>query len=221
MFDTEILPRRRQRLRPDVRPERGGMADPEIEAIERALVERNIPRVEMGRRLGLDSSQVNRIFNGKRRIQRHEMATLREWLWPGSTPLPSGGTIVAMPGMVPLYGWVGAASQHRLTLAEQTVRAYVPMHPAQQHLVGPFALEVADISMSPRYEPGEIVFVAPNRWPHKNQDCVLVTNDAAGYLKRFLSRDQEAVHLFQLNPEGELDFRLDDVASIHAVVGRG
>src|SRR5579872_5118626 len=127
MFDTEILPRRRQRLRPDVQSERGGM-DPEIDAIDKALVERGIPRAELGRRLGLDSSQVNRIFTGRRRIQRHEMTTIREWLWPGSAPIPTGGAIVPMPGMVPLYGWVGAASEHRLTLAEQTVRAYVPMH---------------------------------------------------------------------------------------------
>lgn len=38
-----------------------------------------------------------------------------------------------MPGLVPLYGFVGAASDGRLTLAEQNQRGYVPMHPAQLH----------------------------------------------------------------------------------------
>ena len=195
--------------------------DPDIKAIDAALKERGLARAELGRRLGLDSSQVSRIFSGHRRLQRHELATVREWLWPGSAANSHGGAVVPMPGMVPLYGWVGAASENRLTLAEQNVRAYVPMHPAQAGLINPFALEVADISMSPRYEPGEIIYVAPNRWPARNQDCVLVTTASEGLLKRFLRREEENVRLSQLNPPKELVFDLDQIAAIHAVVGRG
>lgn len=195
--------------------------DAEIAAIDKELSERGIPRAELGRRLGLDSSQVSRLFSGRRRLQRHEMNTIREWLYPGAAGAPASATIVPMPGMVPLYGWVGAASAQRLTFAEQTIRGYVPMHPGQVGAVHPFALEVSDISMSPRYEPGEIVYVAPNRWPTRGQDCVVVTATGEGFLKRYLGRDQVRLRCHQLNPETDVDFDLAQVASVHAVVGRG
>jgi phage repressor protein C with HTH and peptisase S24 domain len=197
------------------------IADPVIAEIDAALRERGLPRSALGREIGLGEKQLNRLFNNARKLQRHELDKIRAWLWPGSSPLPMGGTIVPLPGMVPLYGSVGASSENRLTLAEQSLRAYVPMHPSQRNLINPFALEVSDISMSPRYEPGEIVYVAPNRWPAKGQDCVLVTRNAEGFLKRYLNRDETTVYVFQLNPEREIKFVRDELEAVHAVVGRG
>jgi SOS-response transcriptional repressor LexA len=199
------------------------LLDPEIRAIADALRERGWPNAELGRQLGLDSSQVSRIFSGRRRLQRHEMAIVREWLWPGS----GGGGVAGRPhhqaesGMVPLYGFIGAAGDGRIVFADQSVRGYVPLHPAQQGLVNSFALEVADVSMSPRYEPGEIVYVAPNRWPARGQDCVVVTRDGAACVRRFVGRNNGGVDLSQLNPPQELTVDLSEITAIHAVVGRG
>jgi phage repressor protein C with HTH and peptisase S24 domain len=75
--------------------------------------------------------------------------------------------------------------------------------------------------MTPRYEPGEIVYLAPNRWPTRGQDCVVVTNDSNGYLKRFIKRDTETLHLWQFNPAEDLSFPMEEVQVVHAVVGRG
>jgi len=85
----------------------------------------------------------------------------------------------------------------------------------------PFALEVAAVSMSPRYEPGEIVYLARNRQPLAGQDCVIVTAEGEGLLKRFVRRTATQVVLHQLNPDEDLTFGLDSVLRIHAVVGRG
>lgn len=197
------------------------MIDPDVLAIDAALKASSRPRADVGRLLGLDSTQLNRLFNGKRKLQKHEHQKVQEWLGLGaaaaSTP---GATILPMPGMVPLYGWVGAASENRLTLADQNLRGYVPMHPSQNLVRDPFALEVNDVSMVPRYEPGEIVYLAPNRWPIRGQDCVVVTTAGDGMLKRFLRKDAEAIHLFQLNPEKELSIPLSEIESVHSVVGR-
>ncbi len=179
-------------------------------------------RADLARLLGLDSSQVTRVFQGKRRLQRHEYMRALDWLgMGGGSSQVTGGTIVPMPGMVPLYGWVGAASDSRLTLADQNLRGYVPSHPNQAHVRDAFALEVADISMIPRYEPGEIVYLAPHRWPKRDQDCVVVTVDGAGYLKRFVSREEAKVNLYQLNPAQPVVFDMQNVEAIHTVVGRG
>jgi phage repressor protein C with HTH and peptisase S24 domain len=95
------------------------------------------------------------------------------------------------------------------------------MHPNQANVREPFALEVADVSMSPRYEPGEIVYVAPNRRPTAGRDCVVVTTDGQGLLKRYVRQTDRELVLEQLNPPQELTIPLDQVAQIHMVVGRG
>lgn len=200
--------------------------DPEVVRIFEELERQMKPQAALGRLLGLDPKQVNRLKNGERRLQRHEHeAALRFLGLPpaaGSLAGDQGASNVSvLPGLVPLYGWVGAATANRLTIAEQNLRAYVPAHPNQVNVRDAFALEVADVSMSPRYEPGEIIYVAPNRWPRPGQDCVVVTVEAEGLLKRFVRRGTEQLVLHQLNPEGDLTIPLVDVSAIHTVVGRG
>lgn len=175
---------------------------------------------DLGRLLKIDSSQVTRIIRGKRQIQRHEWRAIEEWL---GTSLPEGSddNVALMPGLVPLYGWAGAASEDRLTFADQHLLGAVPRHPNQVNLRGAFALKVNDVSMMPRYEPGEVVYVAPNQWPAREQDCVLVTTDGYGFLKRFVRRAEDHLILHQLNPAKDLPFAHADVAAMHAVVGRG
>lgn len=196
--------------------------DPEVRRIFEELDRQAKPRAALGRILGLDPKQMNRLQNGERRLQRHEHQLALDFLGLGPPPAQVGGAVVAMPGLVPLYGLVGASSGSRFTLAEQNLRGYVPMHPNQMNVRDAFALEVADVSMSPRYEPGEVIYVAPNRWPRAGQDCVVVTTGPEGLLKRFVRRvGDEKIVLHQLNPEQDLEIALEDLASIHTVVGRG
>jgi phage repressor protein C with HTH and peptisase S24 domain len=197
--------------------------DPELAAIDAELRKQGRSRADLGRLLGLDSAQVSRTFAGTRRLQRHEYVKVTEWLGltRGAASHAPGGAIVPMPGLVPLFGWVGAASESRLTLAEQSLRGYVPMHPNQANVRDAFALEVADISMIPRYEPGEIIYIAPHKHPHGGQDCVVVTTANEGLLKRYIRKDSERLFLHQLNPDEDLTLAMKNVAALHTVVGRG
>jgi SOS-response transcriptional repressor LexA len=197
------------------------MIDPEIQAIETAMKQQGKTKADLTRLLSLDSAQVSRMFSGRRRLQLHEAKAVWAWLGGEQKAVDLGGTVTPMPGMVPLYGWVGAASNSRLTIAEQNLRGYVPAHPNQAHVRDAFALEVNDVSMIPRYEPGEIIYCSPNRWPSRNQDCVLVTRDGEGLLKRFVRRDAETLFLHQLNPDKGLEYEMADVQAVHSVVGRG
>lgn len=197
------------------------MMDPEISAIDAAMKEQGKTKADLGRLLGLDSAQVSRMFAGRRRIQLHEAKAVWAWLGGEQKTVDMGGTVTPLPGMVPLYGWVGATTESRLTLAEQNLRGYVPAHPNQAHVRNAFALEVADVSMTPRYEPGEIIYCSPNRWPSRGQDCVLVTTDGEGLLKRFVKRDEATLTLHQLNPDEDLEYAMASVFAMHAVVGRG
>ncbi len=201
-------------------PMRDNKLEPDVVVIAALLKERGKSHADVGRLLGLDSSQVSRIFNGRRRLQLHEAKQIHAWLGNPESIAEAGGTVIPMPGMIPLYGWVGASSENRLQLAEQSIRGFVPMHPRQATTRDAFALEVSDISMSPRYEPGEIIYLAPNRWPAKQQDGVIVTTNGHGFLKRFVRRDNNRLVFHQLNPEREIEFDISELANIHAVVGR-
>lgn len=195
-------------------------ATPELKALFDRIYGAGKTNADLGRLLGLDGSQVTRIIKGARQIQRHEWRKIEDWLG-GSLQEIEQHDVAIMPGLVPLYGWAGAASAERLTFAEQTLIGAVPRHPNQANVRGAFALRVSDESMVPRYEPGEIVYVAPNQWPAREQDCVLVTHEGYGYLKRFVRRADGAVTVHQLNPAQDLAFKLDDISAMHAVVGRG
>jgi phage repressor protein C with HTH and peptisase S24 domain len=211
----------RQRQKFDEPSECQSMRDAELDTIDALLRERGRSRADLGRLLGLDSAQVSRLFAGKRRLQMHEAKKVQAWLGAPENIVDISTPVPAAAGMIPLYGWVGAASQSRLTFADQTIRGLVPAHPNQAHVRDAFALEVSDISMSPRYEPGEIVFVIPNRWPSRQQDCVIVTKDGCGFLKRFIRRDAEGITCLQLNPESLIEFPIETVLAVHTVVGRG
>lgn len=196
--------------------------DPEIALIRSAMNERGVNQADAARILGLDSSQITRTFTGRRRLQLHEARKLREWLGlEGVAPVTGGGSVALMPGLVPLYGWVGASSNERLTLAEENLLGAVPMHPAQVNIREPFALQVQDESMVPRYEPGEIVYLAPNRWPSRGKYLVLETKDGMGYLKQLLRREADQVVLHQLNPAEDLLIENSRIRTAHAVIGSG
>lgn len=202
-------------------PRRAKPATPELKALFERIYGAGKTNADLGRLLGLDGSQVTRIITAKRQIQRHEWRKIEDWLGGSLQEIEQHADVAILPGLVPLYGWAGAASDERLTFAEQTLISAVPRHPNQANVRGAFALRVSDESMVPRYEPGEIVYVAPNQWPAREQDCVLVTREGFGYLKRFVRRADGVVKVHQLNPDKDIDFKLDDVDAMHAVVGRG
>lgn len=194
--------------------------DPEIDNLFRTIEERGFRKADLGRLLGLDSSQITRISKGTRRLQRHEWKKIEDWLSLSLDQSSGDSAVAIMPGLVPLYGWAGVSSEEKLIFSEQTLLGAVPRHPNQLNVRGAFALRVHDEGMVPRYEPGEVVYLSPNQWPSREQDCVLVTSDGFGYLARFVNRADGQVTLRLLNGDKTLTFGLQEVAAVHAVVGR-
>jgi len=76
--------------------------------------------------------------------------------------------------------------------------------------------------MSPRYEPGELIFVSPRRPARIGDDVVIVRRDGDGeqcaYIKRLLRRGGEEVVVEQFNPPKEIRFLAADIEAIHLVL---
>ena len=82
-----------------------------------------------------------------------------------------------------------------------------------------YAIYVTGDSMSPRFEHGDLVYVAPR--PTRRGDYVVVqATDASGnriaYLKRYIGKTaNDAIELEQFNPARKFTVPASDVISIH------
>lgn len=191
--------------------------DPELSALRAAMDAKGYRNVDLGRLLGLDSPQITRIFKGRRRIQRHEWRKIEGWLGGQTLAPPAGEPVAFLPGTVPLYGWTG--HDDRLALGPDDLLGAVPMHPAQANVRDAFAVQVADETMAPRYDPGETIYLAPRRWPKPGKDCLVQLRDGRAFVARLLRRHEGQVELTRFGGPPLL-LPVDELEAIHAVVGR-
>jgi hypothetical protein len=87
---------------------------------------------------------------------------------------------------------------------------------------GTYALFIEGDSMSPRFEPGELIFVSPRRPARVGDDVVIVLGDGRGeqtaYIKRLMRHGGEVVVAEQFNPPKEIRFPAADIETIHLVL---
>lgn len=87
---------------------------------------------------------------------------------------------------------------------------------------GVYAVYVENDSMSPKYEPGDLVYVSMHRPPAPG-DAVIVQNpgevegDFSGFIKILVRRTKDWVETRQLNPEGPVKFRNHPGLILHRV----
>lgn len=89
-----------------------------------------------------------------------------------------------------------------------------------------YAVYVEGVSMLERFRPGEVVFVHPYLPVRKDDDCVVQISmgenePPQGWIKRFVSRDDNRLKLLQLNPRKFLTFPSKRVISVHRIVMAG
>lgn len=81
-----------------------------------------------------------------------------------------------------------------------------------------YAVYMADRSMQPKYEPGQLLYVHPYR-PARNLDYVVVRLTNNRYVvRRFVSEAAGKVTLTQLNPEKEIEFDRSEVIAVQKIV---
>lgn len=124
------------------------------------------------------------------------------------------------PNDVPIYGSASGSTDSVILNFDQ-ILGYAMRHPNQQGLKNGFALYARGSSMSPRYEPGELVYVVANKPPQRDVDCIIELNNGEGFIKIFVKQTAKEVICRQLNPAKEWKRSISDIKALHAVVGRG
>lgn len=127
----------------------------------------------------------------------------------------------SLPTDVPVYGL--AAASLAGSFAIDGVIECVRRPPALATARNLYALYIAGSSMEPRYRPGDLVFVSPDRPARPGDDVVVQTRDHDGaptlaWIKTLVRATDAMVTVQQLNPEATIDFRRQTVVAVHRVL---
>lgn len=186
---------------------------------------------EAARRAGIPESTLRNILVGVTDSPRgatlsglaRALNTTEVWLMRGEQEPPpvsevrvaNGVSVPApasLPKDVPVLG-TAAGSEHGKGAFQLTtdIVDYVRRPAGLLGAADAFALYVEGESMSPKFEPGDLVFVHPHRKPRPGDYVVIEEPETEvdgprGFIKRLVSISSREVRVQQFNPRGELTF---------------
>lgn len=131
--------------------------------------------------------------------------------------LSPGPTIT---GMVPLISWVAAGHWTGTQDIDYEPETWLPS--PKKNSTGIFALRVSGISMEPKFQDGDIVFVDPDAAQDDGKIVVAVTPAAGATMKQLVHADGKP-YLKPLNPDwpGDKFIKVeDDVYIVGVVIGK-
>ncbi len=143
---------------------------------------------------------------------------LEEYL-PNVRPAPSVRGAASGARDVPVLGTASCSVQGAMQLQSDSPIEFVSRPVGVATMAQLYAIYVTGDSMSPRFEHGDLVYVAPR--PTRRGDYVVVqATDASGnriaYLKRYIGKTaNDAIELEQFNPARKFTVPASDVISIH------
>lgn len=218
--------------------------------VEKRLEELGLSPIEAATRAGLERTFLRDIIVGRKKsVRADKMGELARALSldPGAlarnemVPVAAPGSPTAQrpapnasfpprwqqfPGdtSIPLRGHIAAGANGRFILNGQDIaRVFCP--PGLEGVEGAYAVQVDGRSGEPRFFHGETAWVNPHLKVRQGDDVVvqiLEDDEISSYLKRYVSRSNDLLRLYQYNPgEGEshdLEFPSDKVFAVHKVV---
>ncbi|PKA40413.1 Repressor protein C [Rhizobium sullae] len=128
--------------------------------------------------------------------------------------------------MIPVLGEVVGGDDGEYIFNGQ-VQDYIACPPSLANVANAYAVWVDGESMSPRYRPGELVYVHPARPARRGDDVVVQVHpreegmSPLGYIKEYVGWAGNRLVLKQYNPEKKIEFDRDSVVSVHPIILSG
>lgn len=163
-----------------------------------------------------------------------ELGTTQDWLLGGTDPVDERPApevspapvpfpvATSMPNDVPVHGTAAASHLRGAFQFDAGVVDYVRRPPSLAGAKNAYALYVEGTSMQPKFDPGDLVFVHPDR-PVRIGDTVIVQMEVApheieasiGFLRR---RTAETFIIGKLNPDADVHLPAAKVKRVHRVL---
>lgn len=103
------------------------------------------------------------------------------------------------------------------------ISEYVRRPPGLAKALGVYAVHVVSDSMSPKYEPSDLLFVSSTRAPAVGDYVVVELHEqedgtpGKGFIKRLVKRSGSVIKLHQFNPDADIEIETVLIRSIHRV----
>lgn len=193
------------------------------------VAEQNTSMREICRRAGLSEAVIRNV--GKRDEAEPNVRTVRllakafgvapEWLAFGVGGKAATEETSLPPDTLPIRG-VAAGSTLGTALIGDIID-YVERPAGLRHVADAYGLFVVGESMAPRYTPGELVFVHPQRPIARGDNVIVQTRHYDGdkvsvSLKIFETIDDKKLTLRQINPAATSEVARNVVVAVHRVL---
>jgi phage repressor protein C with HTH and peptisase S24 domain len=177
-------------------------------------------QADLARHLELDPSSLVKVLAGSRRVTPVEVLKIEQYFGEALEVEgvgPVGARKARASSRVPVYGYAAAGGDDRIAFAEDRVLDYIDPPPWWNGAGELIYVRLVGESMEPRYFSGEILPVRLNVPPAKNQDCLILFNDATAIVKTFTGRRDGKVWALQYNERKEVHFEASSIQALHAV----
>jgi transcriptional regulator with XRE-family HTH domain len=199
------------------------------DSFREARKQKKLTQTAAARALGISQSAIAQ-WEAGRSLPGAELAAKIEKLFhvklpPGEQAKTQAGRHHAARARLPLIG-LPAPGDDEVVLIDGFSHGDVVAPPQLESVDGARAVYVRGRAMEPRYYPGEVIYLHPNRPPNPG-DYVFVTARAGGfatpvgYIRQYLGQDLMHVRLLMLSPKAEQLIAKEDVMGIAVIVGSG
>jgi phage repressor protein C with HTH and peptisase S24 domain len=194
-------------------------------------------QADLARELRLAPSAISRILTGTRQIKAAEAVQLArylgvsseellkhatadggaaapEFIQRGRTPRAAEAILTQRKDMIPILGGAGPG-----VLFEDQPVGRTPRPPALAGVRGAYAVYAAGDAMEPRYMPGWLLYVHPNKPVIRGRDVVVVRKDSTVLIGQLTETDRGAITIRQFNPMQTLEIPQEEMVAYHLVVG--
>jgi phage repressor protein C with HTH and peptisase S24 domain len=215
------------------------MADPVSNRLKQLRMARGWSLAQLGEMIGTSGQNVSKIELGKARLtldwvtkfarafdidplelMRDESPTRVAATPVAATPerLPISQQSVDRNDLIPVRSAGRGGNGQTMFLSDGPID-YARRPMALQTARDAYAVYMVGDSMSPRYEPGWLLYVHPFKPPTRGRAVVVTLRNDIVLVKEWVSQDATTLTLRQLKPAEELRFPLAEVRDIHLVVG--
>lgn len=148
--------------------------------------------------------------------------------FPSTPEIRNGGPVPlhTTDRMIPVLGEAVGGNDGEYVFNGQ-ILDWMPAPPSLANVRDAYIVYIDGESMSPRYRPGESVYVHPSKPPRRGDDVIVQIrpNEEGmpphGFVKEFVGWSGRELLLRQHNPAGEVRFAREDVVSVHPIVLAG